>query len=736
MAFIQENGTGQEIPDPPKFINFCRGDVTDNASEVSDEGGYSVAQFPRTINPIFRSSSPQPSMYESHHDPQSSLAKQLGHDPAMETDRHQPNNNNNNSAVGPAQQSSMQARQRRPTMENSRAGGGGLNSAVPGQGTHPLQMNPLEQVPAVPHNEYPMDGMTQFCRIGPPSQRSSNASPARPSSRGSQSDYSAPTSLSSVDPYPTSAAHSPTKGTMPEKESGGSAVKKHTGFFHTHSPFTRRHKQDRESPQKDDSQSNVSPTKASGSSFALTTSRGAYRSDRSVGARSNTASAAAGAGSNVRGSQFNMDRQSISPEPVDPRANFQLNVGNNVFDVASPDIRRKPARAQTAPEELDPIAQALAELKGVTKQASVRMSADRYHGLSTPAPPGTPGMNGVSAGSAGSGSAGPPSAYSAGISSSSSAIRAAQRGTPPPSYDQPVSRLGAPEPAFTSKAMQQTTQKYVEQKKNMFNSPSAAAPPGGLRSYDTTPRGSAPNSSSRPNTRGSAHEQEVIARSASPVPRSTSPRPALYGDASYQSQRQHAQQYQQQHGQSGYQHQPYRATSPNPYMPRPKSTSPIKPNVGIGSNGHSYGRYNSRHNSPQAESPMPRATSPQPMTRGAQQQQQGRPGSSRGGTDMSLQLAAAPVQSGPYGRGGGSGSVGSNGRPGSSYYSGNGSDLSYNSAVSSSAASRPRSHSGVENRQCTKDGRIILQYCRFSFYFSLCLICSFPSFFRDFAGYG
>ena len=80
MAFIQENGTGQEIPDPPKFINFCRGDVTDNASEVSDEGGYSVAQFPRTINPIFRSSSPQPSMYESHHDPQSSLAKQLGHD--------------------------------------------------------------------------------------------------------------------------------------------------------------------------------------------------------------------------------------------------------------------------------------------------------------------------------------------------------------------------------------------------------------------------------------------------------------------------------------------------------------------------------------------------------------------------------------------------------------------------------------------------------------------------------
>lgn len=676
MSFIRESGTGQEIPDPPKFINFCRGDVTDNASDISDEGSYSVAQFQRTINPIFRSSSPQPSTYESHHDPQSTLAKQLGHDPSIETDPHNPKGNNN-PAAAPATQLSMQSRQRRPTMETDRmAGNGGLVSAVPGQGTHPLQMNPLDQIPPVPHNEYPMDGMTQFCRIGAPSQRSSNASPGRPSSRGSQSDYSAPTSMSSVDPHPVSASHSPTKHIVPDKEVG----KKQHGFFSTHSPFTRRHRQEKESPQKDNS-----------SSFALTTGRGANRPERSSGAPSYTAG---GGNSSIRGTHFDMGRESVSPEPVDPRANFQLNVGNNVFDVASPDIRRKPARAQTAPEELDPIAQALAELKGVTKQASVRMSADRYHGLSTPAPPGTPGVNGAPA-IGGGGNSGP----------SSSAIRAAQRGTPPPSYDQPISRLGAPEPAFTSKAMQQTTQKYVDQKKNMFNSPSAVAPQGRRQTYDTTPRGSAPNSASRPNTRGSAQSQEVIARSASPVPRSTSPRPALYGDSSYPNQRQnpHQQQY-----------QTYRATSPNPYMSRPKSASPIKPQ-----GGGSYGRYNSRHNSPQAEPLMPRATSPQPMFRGAQQQQS-RPGSSsRGGTDMSLQLATAPLQNGSYGRAGGAGSIGSSGvggsgRPGSSYYSGNGSDLSYNSGVSSSAASRTRSHSGVESRQCTKDGRMILQYCKFS----------------------
>lgn len=78
MHFIQERGTGQEIPDPPKYINFCRGDL-DAQSEVSEEEAYSVAQFPRSINPQFRSSSPQPSTYESHHDPASALAKELGH---------------------------------------------------------------------------------------------------------------------------------------------------------------------------------------------------------------------------------------------------------------------------------------------------------------------------------------------------------------------------------------------------------------------------------------------------------------------------------------------------------------------------------------------------------------------------------------------------------------------------------------------------------------------------------
>ena len=112
------------------------------------------------------------------------------------------------------------------------------------------------------------------------------------------------------------------------------------------------------------------------------------------------------------------EKQSASPEPVDPRANFQLNIGDNVFDVASPDAH-DPAKTNKQEEELDPIAQALAELKGVTKQTSLRVSADRYHGIATPIPPSTPAVETA-----------PPGGRPTPLASLSST--AIQRATPPP----------------------------------------------------------------------------------------------------------------------------------------------------------------------------------------------------------------------------------------------------------------------------------------------------------------
>lgn len=432
-SFIQERGTGQEIPDPPKYVNFCRGDLNDTASETSDDDNYSVAQFQRTLNPAFRTSSPQPSTYESHHDPQSDLAVKMGHLQA-----HTPPSRE--VTVTP-----QKAGHQPPPIIDYR---GQPQTQAPYQ-------HKIDDLAAVPHNEFPTNGMTMFCRTAPPSDRSSAASPMRPSSRDSQSEYSNPTSFSSQEP--PSGQQSPFKQDIPSMSPMKQVQKKRSGFF-SNSPFRRKSKHEKDGREGQQHSTMTTPT-----------SRNTWGAPSRAGASNNT-SPTRPSGQGIQTRDFENEP---SPEPVDPRANFQLNVGPNVFDVASPDKNRHKPAATAPTKELDPIAQALADLKGVGKQSSVRMSADRYAGVATPGP----GMT--------------------------SDLSAAQRGTPPPSYhdQQPVRRLDLPKPAFTSAQMKQTTRNYVGQNQDMYGS-------------------------SRPGTRSSGD----VPRATSPLPmRSTSPRPGYDG---------------------------------------------------------------------------------------------------------------------------------------------------------------------------------------------------------------
>lgn len=432
-SFIHERGTGQEIPDPPKYVNFCRGDPNDTASDTSEDDNYSVAQFQRALNPAFRTSSPQPSTYESHHDPQSELAVKMGHLPA-----HTP----------PSRETTLtpqKAAHQPPPIIDYR------NQP---QTQAPYQ-HKIDDLATVPHNEYPSNGMTMFCRTAPPSDRSSAASPMRPSSRDSQSEYSNPTSFSSQEP--PSGQQSPFKQDMPSMSPTKQVQKKRSGFF-SNSPFRRKSKHEKDGREIQQHSTMMTPT-----------SRDTWGASSRAGASKN-ASPTRPSGQGIQTRDF---QNEPSPEPVDPRANFQLNVGPNVFDVASPDKNRHKPAAPAPTKDLDPIAQALADLKGVGKQSSVRMSVDRYAGVATPGP----GMT--------------------------SDLSAAQRGTPPPSYHdpQPVRRLDLPKPAFTSAQMKQTTRNYVGQKQDMYGS-------------------------SRPGTRGSGD----VPRATSPLPmRSTSPRPGHDG---------------------------------------------------------------------------------------------------------------------------------------------------------------------------------------------------------------
>ncbi|TVY14017.1 Septation protein imp2 [Lachnellula arida] len=609
IAFIRDHGTGQEIPDPPKYINFRRGDVSDSQSEASEDESYSVAQFQRTINPAYRSSSPQPSTYESHHDPQSALSQDLRHDlgtpPSREAtltpQKAVPDRTRQQQPDYQAQPSKLQFEQSQHGPLAAQAQPSKLQFDQP-------QHGPLA---AVPHDPYPMDGMTMLCRTGPPSERSSAHSPMRPSSRDSNSEYSNPTSFSSQEP--------PSGKTSPIKQAGPPAekmvLKKKSGFFQ--SPFRRKSNREKD-----------------GAAMAPS-NRNTWAASRTTAAQ-NTPSRRPQIYSQDSQNMIS-DRPSGSPEPIDPRASFQLNVGNNVFDVQTPDRKGKVTQNSSSQEEdLDPIAQALAELKGVTKASSSRVSADKYHGIATPAPGASP------------------TSRPGGAQMANGALMGGMRGTPPPSYDQPpMQRLGAPQPAHTSKAMQQTRQKYEDQTRNMFT---AKAQPDARGGYPS-------GSQSRPGTRGND-----IPRATSPAPpRSASPRPGMHVDT----------------------RQGYRSASPNPYgsqHARTQSTGPQK-------RGSDQGYY--RQASPNE---VARAVSPAPF------REQERPGSSHMSGEMSIQLA--PGQNEGYGsQGRSSGRAGGyeTARP-VTYYGGGGSQQG--------SASRSRSKSVADVRQFNREGRPILHFAR------------------------
>lgn len=784
MSFIAECGTGQEIPDPPKYINFCRGDA-DSQSEASEDDAYSVAQFQRTINPAYRSSSPQPSTYESHHDPQSALAKDLAHEVEMpkgrdttatpqkltasnstpDRSRHaqvedyepeppaqappqveyqQPARPRAQSQAGysqtgrartqpqidyqqsgrqrqqPPQDYQQAERQRQPVHTNHQQAERQRKQSVdyqqidrqqqserqkqaqaqaqahaqaqanyrqqerPKQSqleytpqilqqpqldyqrpessrlpkmdwSKPIQM-PYEQqqgqlvpkqgqIAQVPHNPHPTDGMTMLCRTGPssaPSDMSSAAnSPVRPSSRDSQSDYSNPTSFSSQEPQ--SGKTSPVKQSAPIIEKP--IQKRKSGIFH--SPFRRK------STKGGEEVAAVAKPAASNRS----TWSGRNTNVQSTSSRRPTSRMIQPAPQTM----MLTDRPSNSPEPVDPRANFQLNIGNNVFDVAAPE--KKNNFAQSAPaasqavEESDPIAQALADLKIVTKASSTRVSADKYHGVATPAPDAAPTSRPI------------------GSQMVNGALMAGMRGTPPPSYDPtPVERLGLPSPAFTSKSMQQTRQKYVDQTANMFSAP------------QPRPDSQQAGYGSRPGTRGSD-----MPRATSPAPpRSVSPRPGAQGQAHRSASPKYA----------GSTHS---RTGSAPQQKRGSDTYYQRNSPSISTRGVSPVPYaqQERPNSSHVKAPFQQQERPSSSHVKAPFAQQDRPSSSHSHNSMAIQLAPGPDDG--YGSQGRSGSRASAGSRAMSYYGG-GNDQQL--------TARSRSKSVADVRQFNSQGRPILHFAR------------------------
>ncbi|KAI8156658.1 Septation protein imp2 [Colletotrichum sp. SAR 10_65] len=446
VGFIKERGTGQEIPDPPKYINFCRGDVNDTQSETSDDDNYSVAQFPRSINPAFRTSSPQPSTYESHHDPNSSLAQDLGHkEPApaatrtiaMDAGRKEGNSSSSRH---------MAQDMLRKTSPPSRSFASDLDHK---------DLNPIPKtfLSDLGHKEV---GSSSRGFITDMSHREATSSSSRgfPSDVGPKDPILAPRSLGQDYGLKDAGAseRSHTQEISLAREIMPPVAREAPSLSQRMPPQLEKQRQVAPVPPASQQQSRL-PLDIN---QHVKSPRAVYTQD---------------APSLLAG------RSTISPEPIDANASLALNVGQNVFSVTTPDLeKRKGSNIPSAQPETDPIALALAELKGVGvgKQSSIRVSADRYHGIATPAPGSQPFSRSV-----------PPAATNA-------AVTAGLRGTPPPSYDQQVvQRLGVPPQAVTAKAMKETSQKFADQTRSMFNP--ANRPGSG---------GYAGSSSPRPMTRG------------------------------------------------------------------------------------------------------------------------------------------------------------------------------------------------------------------------------------------
>lgn len=448
----------------------------------------------------------------------------------------------------------------------------------------------------VPHNEYPTEGMTMFCRTGPPSVTGSGLSNnTRPSSRDSQSDYSNPTSYTTADPV--SGKNSPTKGMPPvngvpmagmSNVSPDKTVQRRRSGFFSNSPFRRKSKKelvahtahtlttDRSNRNTWAPQSGMRTNNASSTNISSTTSS----PTKSFG----------------RNNIFNRNQAPPEGEErADPRATFQLNVGNNVFDVASPDHQTTPKARKgfSAPVSsgddvtTDPLKQALMELQqgggaGMGKQSSTRVTADRYHGIKTPAPDAT--------------AARPPP-----LSAASADKIAAQRGTPPPAYEGarggPPPALGVPQPAFTSKEMRKRTETWGNASQAGYPSGrNAQAGRPGTRD-DNMQRSRSPGPGMGGGLPRAASPQPMRARSPGPdMMRSRSPGPPMNANIRARSpappplnpnmrarspappmkpnMRAKSPAPQMMSGQSQ-----YRATSPNPYAGSRDSQS--RPNAGM-----------------------------------------------------------------------------------------------------------------------------------------------------------
>ncbi|OLL23019.1 Cell division control protein 15 [Neolecta irregularis DAH-3] len=514
--FIDEKATGQEIPDAPKYRNFHKAQT----GVEEDDTPYTVAQFQRDPNPQFRSNTPHTNgnslSRRGDEDDEDFYTRQYAdsHTPArkksytdeetaemfvpMRDSKYDSTNGGYERGNTPQRVSTPGypiSSQNRATTPGGSYSNGNHRPTTPGpafsdshgqqHGTgrgvanrYSMQRSPTKEIEALSRrdsrqenpmksvvNDYPLDGITQYCRTTSPVMSSSSDRRASP-------EALSPYSHTSISDNNAKVGHSSPQKSL-SIDTRQKPIERKEGKFAK--IFGRN---------KNSSETNLSSPKTEAS-------RGSIRNTPSP----------------IKNHFITSPEALENDQMMDPRTQEMLQIGNNVLGVQSQQRRQLSPDEEPEEERVDLIAAALAELQNGARRplnATYNRSSD-FHSRSPDRSPSERTFPPIER----EGSYAKFSRKPAPRSQDPPAPEAAPMSS---SYDQRTTNnvkrhtLGAPPQAFTSAEMKQTSAKYVQQTQEAF----------GMKSQ---PR----NQASRVDFRSTT--PAVVSQSSRGDMRSTSPRP-------------------------------------------------------------------------------------------------------------------------------------------------------------------------------------------------------------------
>ncbi|KAK9446593.1 uncharacterized protein V1518DRAFT_423531 [Limtongia smithiae] len=491
ITFVKERGTGQEIPHAPEYINFMDG--LSGPSEGSD--AYSLAQFSRQQNPQFKTS-PIPEVMEEITPPvtreEDTVAESLVERPS------QIDNLLASLAYGPNPQrtsvlGSMRSSTKAPESPSS------LKSSRSRAGTDAsIMAHPMESVIVLQHpDEQLSSAQSSPVHRGRSPSGESSSSHATTVSSGDEHELTTPVKVAPPQPASPAASLTPTRSngsaSPPKKRNGWNIPfrrRDNSSTLEMETAWTEDHVDADDAPRRLSPSKGITPPYVA--KYAVSTpDLQEPQVSPSPGRRQSPMRRSPGGATVLsRGSQREPSPEPDAVDPIDPRANVVLSVGENQFAVS-----RRGRQDDVQDEEVldngDPLRAALASLRGepVVETQRRQPAQDKYAALSGNATrasqrngrrvisysaPTSPANN---AGRVEDGAVAPPPTHVQQVPMRQpdfSTARPARVLTNASSSSPATAKLAAPPAAYTSADMMHTSGEFASRTRQMFG---GLAPP-------------------------------------------------------------------------------------------------------------------------------------------------------------------------------------------------------------------------------------------------------------------